>query len=122
MLQYVLRRDVAQLGRALGSGPRGRRFESSHSDHFLFLFNTIHEGPDGSFYFGRIRTLRRSEALIKRLIIVFSRVREECKRSVDERGRPSTAMGCILSFRPFSFLFNTIREEPDGSFSFYDYF
>ena len=26
-------RGVAQLGRVLGSGPRGRRFESSHSDH-----------------------------------------------------------------------------------------
>ncbi len=24
---------VAQFGRALGSGPRGRRFKSSHSDH-----------------------------------------------------------------------------------------
>ena len=27
-------RGVAQLGSALGSGPRGRRFESCHSDHF----------------------------------------------------------------------------------------
>ena len=27
------RRDVAQLGRALGSGPRGRGFESRHPDH-----------------------------------------------------------------------------------------
>ena len=26
-------RGVAQLGRALGSGPRGRVFESPHSDH-----------------------------------------------------------------------------------------
>ncbi len=26
-------RGVAQLGRALGSGPRGREFESRHSDH-----------------------------------------------------------------------------------------
>ena len=26
-------RNVAQLGRALGLGPRGRRFESCHSDH-----------------------------------------------------------------------------------------
>ena len=27
------RRDVAQLGRALGSGRRGRGFESRHPDH-----------------------------------------------------------------------------------------
>ena len=26
-------RGVAQLGRALGSGPRSRTFKSSHSDH-----------------------------------------------------------------------------------------
>ena len=26
-------RGVAQLGRALGSGPRGREFDSRHSDH-----------------------------------------------------------------------------------------
>ncbi|CCQ97692.1 hypothetical protein CULT_70001 [[Clostridium] ultunense Esp] len=26
-------RDLAQLGRALGSGPRGRRFESCNPDH-----------------------------------------------------------------------------------------
>ena len=50
----------------------------------------------------RIRSLRRPEASRKRLIIVFSRVREERKHSIDERGRPSRkAMGCILSFRPF---------------------
>ena len=29
-IQYL---GVAQFGRALGSGPRGRRFKSSHSDH-----------------------------------------------------------------------------------------
>ena len=29
-------RGVAQFGRALGSGPRGRRFKSSHSDHFEY--------------------------------------------------------------------------------------
>ena|GEM_PF-5315061 len=28
-------RDVAQLGRALGSGPRGRWFKSSHPDHCI---------------------------------------------------------------------------------------
>ena len=28
-------REVAQLGRALGLGPRGRRFESCLPDHFL---------------------------------------------------------------------------------------
>ena len=37
LILYIMikRRDVAQLGRALGSGPRGRRFKSSHSDHFI---------------------------------------------------------------------------------------
>ena len=29
-------RDVAQLGRALGSGPRGRRFKSCRLDHYEF--------------------------------------------------------------------------------------
>ena len=29
-------REVAQLGRALGLGPRGRRFESCLPDHYLF--------------------------------------------------------------------------------------
>ena len=31
---FILR-NVAQLGRALGLGPRGRRFESCHSDHLF---------------------------------------------------------------------------------------
>ena len=30
-------RGVAQLGSALGSGPRGRRFESCHSDHIRII-------------------------------------------------------------------------------------
>ncbi len=29
-------REVAQLGRALGLGPRGRRFESCLPDHIIF--------------------------------------------------------------------------------------
>ena len=32
MLYYYGNRGVAQSGRVLGSGPRGRWFESSHSD------------------------------------------------------------------------------------------
>ncbi len=31
-----LLREVAQLGRALGLGPRGRRFESCLPDHYFF--------------------------------------------------------------------------------------
>ena len=31
----IIVRDVAQLGSALGLGPRGRRFESCHPDHFF---------------------------------------------------------------------------------------
>ena len=34
MGRLVVLRGVAQLGRALGSGPRGRWFESSRPDHF----------------------------------------------------------------------------------------
>ncbi len=30
-------RDVAQLGSAPGLGPGGRRFESCHPDHLLFI-------------------------------------------------------------------------------------
>ena len=42
-----LRRDVAQLGSALRSGRRGRWFESSHPDYYLWnntlfvVFNTL---------------------------------------------------------------------------------
>lgn len=31
--------DVAQLVRARGCGPRGRRFETGHSPQILFLFS-----------------------------------------------------------------------------------
>ena len=31
--KLFIRRDVAQFGRALGSGPRGRQFESARPDH-----------------------------------------------------------------------------------------
>ena len=34
-------RNVAQLGRALGLGPRGRRFESCHSDHLSFNIGAL---------------------------------------------------------------------------------
>ena len=37
---YFLR-GVAQFGRALGSGPRGRWFKSSHSDQKIGFFNPI---------------------------------------------------------------------------------
>ena len=37
ILLFYRSRSVAQPGiRALGSGPRGRKFESCHSDHFFF--------------------------------------------------------------------------------------
>ena len=36
ILSFYRSRSVAQPGiRALGSGPRGRKFESCHSDHFF---------------------------------------------------------------------------------------
>ena len=38
ILLFYRSRSVAQPGiRALGSGPRGRKFESCHSDHFFAL-------------------------------------------------------------------------------------
>ena len=36
IINYI--REVAQLGRALGLGPRGRRFESCLPDYFLIPF------------------------------------------------------------------------------------
>ena len=38
-------RNVAQLGRALGLGPRGRRFESCHSDHYLWGLSSAGRAP-----------------------------------------------------------------------------
>jgi hypothetical protein len=32
----IIKREVAQLGRALGLGPRGRRFKSCLPDHLVF--------------------------------------------------------------------------------------
>ena len=37
-LGRVIKREVAQLGRALGLGPRGRRFESCLPDFFYLAF------------------------------------------------------------------------------------
>ena len=50
-------RSVAQLGRALRSGRRGRRFESCHSDFFIWekrrhILKTSHR-PARGFYFHR---------------------------------------------------------------------
>ena len=39
-IQAMISRDVAQPGRALAWGARGREFESRHPDHFL-RFNTV---------------------------------------------------------------------------------
>ena len=38
-------RNVAQLGRALGLGPRGRRFESCHSDHYIWGLSSAGRAP-----------------------------------------------------------------------------
>ena len=35
-------RGVAQLGRALRSGRRGRRFKSCHLDFFVFFYAKVH--------------------------------------------------------------------------------
>ena len=35
MIHIFEYRDVAQFGSALGSGPRGRGFESRHLDHLI---------------------------------------------------------------------------------------
>ena len=40
-LHILVYRDVAQLGRALASGARGRAFESRHSDFFMPSSNFV---------------------------------------------------------------------------------
>ena len=37
--------NVAQLGRALGLGPRGRRFESCLPDHYLWGLSSAGRAP-----------------------------------------------------------------------------
>lgn len=51
-------RVVAQLGRALGSGPRGRWFKSSQPDHFSF-FNKLFNFPY-LMLFKKYRFLKKS--------------------------------------------------------------
>jgi hypothetical protein len=61
-------RGVAQPGSALGLGPRGRRFESSRPDHFLFsraILTSIKSVNHPSSPFFSI--LRRNFALFCRL-------------------------------------------------------
>ncbi len=43
-LGRAIHREVAQLGRALGLGPRGRRFESCLPDHELLRTTKIEQG------------------------------------------------------------------------------
>jgi hypothetical protein len=38
-------REVAQLGRALGLGPRGRRFESCLPDHYIWGLSSAGRAP-----------------------------------------------------------------------------
>ena len=40
-LGRVIKREVAQLGRALGLGPRGRRFESCLPDNYKFKHGAL---------------------------------------------------------------------------------
>ncbi len=78
----ILLREVAQLGRALGLGPRGRRFESCLPDHFFDLqFNNINGGVAqlarafGSYPKGRgFDSLRRYHLLLKLFSEVYSTV------------------------------------------------
>ena len=37
----MIEREVAQLGRALGLGPRGRRFESCLPDHYFHTYGAL---------------------------------------------------------------------------------
>ncbi len=39
--RFNTKREVAQLGRALGLGPRGRRFESCLPDYFEFYYGAL---------------------------------------------------------------------------------
>ena len=54
---YRARRSVAQPGRALASGARGRRFKSSHSDHFMVITRLIIGNPAETAAFQRAAVL-----------------------------------------------------------------
>ncbi len=63
---FLYNREVAQLGSALGLGPRGRRFKSCLPDHFYIIYNLINGGvaqlarASGSYPGGRgFDSLRR---------------------------------------------------------------
>ena len=51
-LGRVFFREVAQLGRALGLGPRGRRFESCLPDFFLKLWGLSSAGRAPALHAG----------------------------------------------------------------------
>jgi putative endonuclease len=48
---------VAQLGRALGSGPRGRQFESVRPDIFDMYIYILKSKLDGSYYVGLTKNI-----------------------------------------------------------------
>ena len=49
----IANRSVAQLGRALRSGRRGRRFESCHSDFFIAIPQSLKYGLCGFSLLGQ---------------------------------------------------------------------
>ena len=50
--KWLTHREVAQLGRALGLGPRGRRFESCLPDFFLNLWGLSSAGRAPALHAG----------------------------------------------------------------------
>ena len=76
MLYYLrLKRGVAQLGSALGSGPRGRRFESCHSDQNSGWDTRSH--PE----FLLMRQARESACKLLRRRTFLTRQNAICRRS-----------------------------------------
>ena len=117
MIQYLLlQRGVAQHGRALGSGPRGRWFESSHSDHILqyeraakqksldfqgfFVFLRIKISPPfHGCFFGQVRIELAETAVHKRVRVwikntgFFHLKTGETEETAAQSGMPDTGTG-----------------------------
>ena len=61
----VANRSVAQLGRALRSGRRGRRFESCHSDFFIAIPQSLELRALRFFYFSILLLLYGNQHLFE---------------------------------------------------------
>ncbi len=99
---------MAQFGRALGSGPRGRKFESSHSDH-----NSVHKRNllNTSLFYSEKEKIRTSLGEAE-----HNRMLAKQARGAAANLLTPTINECSIekSFEHFTFLF---REREDSNFS-----